>query len=361
MLRLERGQGLIRLTEVVAVGDLSVGQIDIVNGAGTLEAEVDADDLGVADMPGDGVSELVVDEDSGVAAVGLDAQLDELVKVDAKIGKVFSFSRRIEIGEVEVHVGDAAFCAEGDPDGRAFAEEVDVGRLAGRGAFGVIISDGRLERKMIGVDLAEVADVCEHDGRGGRLHGDILFADLVKGQADLAIVDGFFLLKIDGYGVLFDQWKPAVGLDEEVVSPDDMVADLEGGVVVVGVIIDGGILMAGLCHFYPAGGVPGLLDDDGVVRASAGVVVKDDRVRETGRADFLAAEGIVLGLRGRLLAVEEEEERQDQDEDGRTQPDAPELTVAGSGGLCRVALRGSIGLAVGAVQCGFGGVLGAFG
>src|SRR5580704_6351459 len=111
MLRLERGQGVIGLTEVVAVGDLSVGQVDIVNGAGTLEAEVDADDLGVADMPGDGVSELVVDEDSGVSAVGLDAQLDELVKVDAEIGKVFSFSRRIEIGEVEVHIRDAAFCA----------------------------------------------------------------------------------------------------------------------------------------------------------------------------------------------------------------------------------------------------------
>ena len=361
MLRLERGQGVIGLTEVVAVGDLSVGQVDIVNGAGTLEAEVDSDDLGVSDMPGNSVSELVVDKDSGLAAVGLDAHLDELVKVDAKIGKVFSFSRCIEISEVEVHIGDAAFRAEGDPDGRAFAEEVDTGHLAGRGAFGVVISDGCLERKMIGVYLAEVADIGEHDGWGRGLHGDILFADLFKGQADLAIVYGFFLLKIDGYRVLFDQWKPAVGLDEQVMGPDDMVTDLEGGMVVVGVIIDGGILMAALCHFYPAGGVPGLLDDDGVVRAAAGVVVEDDRVGETGGNDFLAAEGIVLGLRGRLLAVEEEEERQDEDEDGRTQPDAPELTMAGSGGLCRVALRGSIGLAVGAVQSGFGGVLGALG
>ncbi len=60
---------------------------------------------------------------------------------------------------------------------------------------------------MIGVDLAEVTDVCEHDGWRGRLHGYILFVDLVDGQADLAVVDGFFLFKIDGYGVLFDQWR----------------------------------------------------------------------------------------------------------------------------------------------------------
>src|SRR5580658_458059 len=127
MLRLERSQRVIGLIEVVAVGDLSVGQVDIVDGAGALESVVDADDLRMADMPGDCVSELVIDEDPGLAAVGFDAQLDELVKIDAKIGKVFSFSRSIEIGKVEVHVGDTALCAEGHPDSRPFAEEIDAG------------------------------------------------------------------------------------------------------------------------------------------------------------------------------------------------------------------------------------------
>lgn len=306
MLRFERGKGVLGLIEVVAVGDLSVGQVDIINGAGTLEAEVDSDDLGVADMPGDGIGELVVNENSGLAAIGLDAQLDELVKVDAKIGKVFSFPGSIEIGEIEVHIGDAAFCAKGDPDGCAFAEKIDAGHLAGCGAFGVVISDSRLKRKMIGVYFAEVADVGERDSRGRRLHGDILFADLVEGQADLSIVNRFFLFKIDRHGVMFDQREPAVGLDEQVMGPDDMVVDLECGVVVVGVIVDGGILMAGLRHFYAAGAVPGLLDDDGVVRAAVGIVVEDDRVGETGGNDFLAAEGVVPGLWRRLLTVEEE-------------------------------------------------------
>jgi len=264
------------LSEVVAVGDLSVGQVNIVDGAGAFEAVVDADDLRVADMPGDGIGELVVDEDLCAAAVGFDANLDELVEVDAKVGEVFSFSRRIVIGEVEVRCGDAAFCAEGDPDGGALAEEVDAGLLAGGGAFGIIISDACFEGKMVGVDLAEVADVGEHDGGGGGLHGDIFGADLVEGQADLAIVDGFFLFKIDGYGVSFDQGQPAIGLDEQVVGPYDMVADLEGGVVVVGVVVDGGVLVTGPRHFDPAGRVPGLLDDDGVVGAAAGVVVEDD-------------------------------------------------------------------------------------
>ncbi len=256
-----------------------------------------------------------------------DAKLDELVEVDAKIGKVFPFSRRIEISEVQVHIGDAAFCTEGDPDRRAFAEEVDAGHLAGGGAFGVVIANGRLKGKMIGVDLAEVAHIGEHDGRRGGLHGDIFVADLVKGQADLTVMDGFFFFEIDGYGVLFDQGQPAVGLDEQGMGFDDLVVDLKGGVVVVGVIIDGGILMAGLWHFYPAGGVPGLLDDDEVVRAAAGVVVENDRVGEAGGDDFLAAEGIVLRLRGWLLAMEEEKDRQNEDEDGCAEPDSPEPSM----------------------------------
>ncbi len=49
---------------------------------------------------------------------------------------------------------------------------------------------------------------------------------------------------------------------------------------------------------------------------------------------FLLLKALVLGLRGRLLAVEEEEERQDKDEDGRTQPDAPESDRGGIGRAC---------------------------
>ena len=71
MLRFEGGQRVVGLVEVVAVGDLSVGQIDIVDGAGALEAVVDADNLGVADVPGDGIGKLVVDENLCAAAVGL--------------------------------------------------------------------------------------------------------------------------------------------------------------------------------------------------------------------------------------------------------------------------------------------------
>ncbi len=96
MLRLEGGQGIIGLIEVVAVGDLSVGQINIVNGARTLEAEVETDDLGVADMTGNGISELVVDKNvCAWPAVGLNPQFYELVEVDAEIGKVLSFFRKV--------------------------------------------------------------------------------------------------------------------------------------------------------------------------------------------------------------------------------------------------------------------------
>ena len=172
------------------------------------------------------------------------------------------------------------------------------------------------------------------------------FADLVEGQADLAVMDGFFLFKIDGYGVLFDQGEPAVGLDEQVMGLDDLVADLEGGVVVVGVVVDGGILMAGLWHFHPAGGVPGLLDDNGIVRAAAGVIVENDGVGEAGGDGFLAAEGIVLGLRGWLLAVEEEEDGQDEDKDGGAQPDAPELPCRDRGSCAGWCLGGCLCFAV---------------
>ena len=134
----------------------------------------------MADVTRDGISELVVDENFGPAAIGFDAELDEFGKVDAKIGKVFSFSRGIKIGEVKVRSGYATFCAEGDPDGGAFAEEVDVGQLAGCGTFGVVIFYRSLEGKMIGVDLAEVLHIGERDGGGGWLHRDVLVADLVQ-------------------------------------------------------------------------------------------------------------------------------------------------------------------------------------
>ncbi len=71
MLRFEGGQRVVGLVEVVAVRELSVGEIDVVDRAGSLEPEVDADDLGVADMPGDGIGKLVVDKNLGAAAVGL--------------------------------------------------------------------------------------------------------------------------------------------------------------------------------------------------------------------------------------------------------------------------------------------------
>ena len=312
------------------------------------------------DVTGDGISELVVDENLCVAAVGFDAEFDEFGKVDAKIGEVFSFSRGIEIGKVEVHSGYATFCAEGNPDGGAFAEEVDAGLLAGGGTFGVVISNRGFKGKMVGVDLTEVADIGEHDGGGGWLHRDILFADLVDGQADPAIVDGFFLFKIDGYGVLFDQREPAVGLDKQVMGFHDLVANLQGGVIEVGVVVDGGILMAALWHFHAAGRVPGLLNDDGVVGAAAGIIVEYDGVGEAGGDCLLAAEGIILGLRWWLLAVEEEEDGQDEDKDGCTEPDTPELAMPGWGGVCGVVVRGA-GFAVDAVQPGFRWVLGAFG
>lgn len=73
------------------------------------------------DVAGDGVGELVVDKNLCAAAVGFDAELDEFGKVDAKIGEVFSFTRGIKIGKVEVRSGYATFCAEGYPDGGAFA------------------------------------------------------------------------------------------------------------------------------------------------------------------------------------------------------------------------------------------------
>ena len=91
-------------------------------------------------------------------------------------------------------------------------------------------------------------------------------------------MDGFFRFEIDGYRVLFDQRKPAVGLDEQVMGFDDLVVDLEGGVIEVGVVVDGGVLMTVLWHFHAPCGVPGLLDDHGVVGAAAGVIVEDDGV-----------------------------------------------------------------------------------
>ena len=174
-------------------------------------------------------------------------------------------------------------------------------------------------------------------------------------------MDGFFLLKIDGYRVLLDQREPAVGLDKEAMGFDDLVMDPEGGVVKVGVVVDGGILMAALWHFDAAGSVPGLLDDNGIVGASAGVIVENDGVGEAGGDCLLATESIIPGLRWWLLAVEEEKDGQDEDKDGCTQPDAPELAMPGSGGVCGVVVRDGAGFAVDAVVGDFRRVPGAFG
>jgi hypothetical protein len=95
-------------------------------------------------------------------------------------------------------------------------------------------------------------------------------------------MDGFFLFKVDGYGVLFDQRQPAVGFDQQAMRFDDFAVYLEGSVVKFGIIVNGGILVIVLRDFYPAGGIPGLLDDDRVVRRAGGVVVEDDGVRQAG-------------------------------------------------------------------------------
>ena len=61
------------------------------------------------------------------------------------------------------------------------------------------------------------------------------------------------------------------------------------------------------------------------------------------------------------LYAPHEEDGQDEDKNGCAQPDAPELTVAGSRGLRGMALRSWVGFAVGTLQGGFRKVLGAFG
>ena len=89
---------------------------------------------------------------------------------------------------------------------------------------------------------------------------------------------------------------------------DDAVVDLEGGVVEVGIIVNRGMLMIVFRDFYAAGGIPGLLDDDGVIGGAGGVVVEDDGVGKAGGDCFFAAKGIVAGLRWGLLAAEVEED-----------------------------------------------------
>ena len=67
--------------------------------------------------------------------------------------------------------------------------------------------------------------------------------------------------------------------------------------------------------------------------------------------------------------MEKEQDCQNEDKDGCTQPDAPELAAKGGGRRSGAALRGrgligakaGVGFAVRAVQCGFGRVLGVFG
>ena len=119
-------------------------------------------------------------------------------------------------------------------------------------------------------------------------------------------MDGIFFFKIDGYGLLLNEWQPPIGLDQQAVGLDHLSMYPESGVVKIGVIIYRCVLMAVPGHFDAAGRVPGLLDDDGIVGRVAGVVVEDYGIREAGADDFFAAEAVVLGLRGRLLAVEKE-------------------------------------------------------
>jgi hypothetical protein len=161
---------------------------------------------------------------------------------------------------------------------------------------------------MIGIDLAEVADIGEHNGGGRGLELDVLLPDLVGGNAHFPVVDGFFLFEVDGYWVLFDEWEPAIGLDEQVMRTYHAVVNLEGGVVEVGIIVDRSMLMIVLRNFFAAGGIPGLLDDDGVVGGAGGVVVEDNGVGQAGGDCFFAAKGIVAGLGWGLLTAEVEED-----------------------------------------------------
>lgn len=82
-------------------------------------------------MPRYGIGKLVIDKNLCLTAVGFDADLDKFGKVNTEVGEIFHFSRGIKVGEVEVGGGDAAFCAEGDPNGGVFAEEIDPAHLAG--------------------------------------------------------------------------------------------------------------------------------------------------------------------------------------------------------------------------------------
>lgn len=117
---------------------------------------------------------------------------------------------------------------------------------------------------MVGVYLAVVTDVGDHDGGRIGLEGDVVMFDLVDGETDFTVVDGGFGFKIDGYGRLFDEGEPSVGSDEERMGLDRVILDLESGVVEVRIIIYRCVLVVFFGNFYAAGGVPGLLDDDGV-------------------------------------------------------------------------------------------------
>ena len=120
------------LVEVIPIGGFAAGQGDVVDRAGALEAVHDADDPASDDMAFDRIGEFVVEKDLCPAAVGFDAEFDVIVEVgDAECGQVFAFAGSIIVGEEEVDGGDAAFGADGYPDGGAFAEEVDAAELAG--------------------------------------------------------------------------------------------------------------------------------------------------------------------------------------------------------------------------------------
>ena len=213
-------------------------------------------------MAGNGIGQLVVNQNLCPAAIGFYAEFYIILEIDTEGGQVFLFSGCIEISEIEIDIGDTALRTEGDPDSTGFAEQIDAGELAGSGALCIFIPEGSLKNEMVGIDLTEIPHIGEQDGRQRGLQGNVFSTDLVEGQADPAIVDGFFLFKINGDRVLFDQRQPPVRFYQQTMCFDDFAVHLEGGVVIFGVIVDRSILVFVFRDFYLACGIPRLLNDD---------------------------------------------------------------------------------------------------
>ena len=173
-------------------------------------------------------------------------------------------------------------------------------------------------------------------------------------------MDGFFFFKIDGDGVAFDEGQPAIGFYEQAMSFDHAVTDPKGSVIEVGVVINRGVLMAVPGHFDAAGGIPGLLDDNGVIGGATGVVVENDRIREAGGDNDLATERIILRLRRWLLTVKEEQNSEDQEEDGEGEPEASKGSGRSAVGAFLRAFR-EVCAAFGRQSFRFGRIFGKFG